>query len=94
MKFSNREGGILAESATPSGTTSLLDALHAAQEHFNELEKKYADTEKKCQAMIASAKAEAANIIAAARAKADKVDARLKALDKTIGPIAAKILNA
>jgi cell division septum initiation protein DivIVA len=85
MKFSAREGGILAESAAPSGAASLLDALRAAQEHFDGLAKLHADTERKCAAMLASARADAKNILGAARAKADKVDARLKALDRLSG---------
>jgi cell division septum initiation protein DivIVA len=86
-------GGKVVVAAKPSSATGFLDALEKAHQEFDRREQQLRDTEKKCAAMIASAQAEAANIIAVAQKEADRIKGWIDQVTKSVGPLADEILN-
>jgi cell division septum initiation protein DivIVA len=91
MKFSAREGGILAESAMPSDATSPVAAFKRAHEELNRREQMLADAEKKARNMIANAESRAKTIVDDAQRKADDLKSKWEKLQDLVRPLAKQL---
>jgi cell division septum initiation protein DivIVA len=92
MKFVGT-GAVLSEGPRSELGVSLHEALKAAQDEIERLDALHANTEKECAGMLASARAEAANIVAAAQRKADEIKDRVRKFEEAVGPIAKQIAD-
>jgi F0F1-type ATP synthase membrane subunit b/b' len=77
-----------------SATSPLLDTLKVAQDEIARLERLHEKTERECAAMLQSARAQAASIIAAAEVERDRINAWVKQFKDEVGPIAKSIVDA